>query len=82
MDHVALGRFSGDFRLLKEMPKTEASPLKYVPKGNENALWLEHYAVGKVSFMERSPSGKMRQGVFRGIREDKAPGECVFSPTE
>jgi len=43
----------------------------------EGATWLEPVLVCTVKFMEYTPGGGLRQSVFKGLRNDKAPGECV-----
>ena len=50
-------------------------PFGYVPKGNEDAVWLEP---DLVCIVESMPSEKdnFRQPVFKGIRNDKTPLEC------
>ena len=42
-----------------------------------NKLRLEPELVCKMEFMERTPSGGMRQPRFKGIRMDKAAVDCV-----
>ena len=48
-----------------------------VPEGNGNAVWLRPELVCVVQFMERTAGGGMRQPVFKGLRQDKTPQECV-----
>jgi len=43
----------------------------------EGAAWLEPVLVCTVKFMEYTPGGGLRQPVFKGLRDDKAAGECV-----
>ena len=45
----------------------------------EDAVWIMPQLVCRVEFMERTPGGGLRQPVFRGLRDDKAPEECVIS---
>ena len=72
--HVTLGV---SLRLLKEHKVNELpySPFGYVPKGNEDAVWLEPKLV---CIVESMPTEKenFRQPVFKGIRDDKLPIEC------
>ena len=49
--------------------------------GNEKAVWVEPSLVCTVEFMHRTKSGGMRQPVFKGLRWDKTPLECV-EPSE
>ena len=58
-------------------PARDKAPFSTVPKGNERAIWLEPNLVGTVRFMERTASGSLRQPVFKGIRNDKAPEDCM-----
>ena len=44
----------------------------------DGAIWLEPKLVCCVQFMERTPGGGLRQPVFRGLRDDKMPNECVI----
>lgn len=54
------------------------SPLGYVPKGCENAVWIEP---NLVCIIESMPNDKesFRQPVFRGFRTKKDPRECVIT---
>lgn len=51
------------------------SPFGYVPKGNDDAIWL---APELVCIVESMPTEKdsFRQPVFKGIRDDKLAIEC------
>jgi len=44
---------------------------------NENTVWLEPSLVCRVEFMNRTKNGGIRQPVFKGLREDKTPEECI-----
>ncbi len=57
--------------------KVEYSPFGYIPKGNENATWIEPTLV---CIVESMPTEKeaFRQPVFKGIRDDKAPIDCII----
>ncbi|WP_167956837.1 ATP-dependent DNA ligase [Anaerosporobacter faecicola] len=72
--HVTLG---ASLRILNqyEYKRIEYSPFGEVPKGNENATWLEP---SLVCIVESMPTEKesFRQPVFKGIRNDKIPTEC------
>ena len=48
-----------------------------VPAGNEHAVWLSPQMVCSVQYMERTASGAMRQPTFKGLRDDKAPEDCL-----
>ena len=72
--HVTLGV---SLRILNEHKYQiiDYSPFGYVPKGNENAVWL---APELVCIVESMPTEKdsFRQPVFKGIRDDKSAIEC------
>jgi len=44
----------------------------------DTAVWLEPELVCTVNFMEYTPGGGLRQPVFKGLRDDKHPEECVY----
>lgn len=72
--HVTLGV---SLRILNqyEYRKIDYSPFGYIPKGNEDAIWIEP---NLVCIVESMPTEKeaFRQPVFKGIRNDKAPLDC------
>lgn len=72
--HVTLG-VSMRQLLQHEIKKTNYSPFGYVPKGNEEANWIEP---NLVCIVESMPTDKeaFRQPVFKGFRDDKLPIEC------
>lgn len=74
--HVTMGV---SLRLLNQQKYTATgySPFGYVPKGNEEAIWLEP---NLVCIVESMPNDKesFRQPVFKGFRDDKAPRECTI----
>lgn len=74
--HVTLGV---SLRILSQYgyKKIDYSPFGFVPAGNDNAVWL---APELVCVVESMPSKKnsFRQPVFKGIRFDKIPTECIF----
>jgi bifunctional non-homologous end joining protein LigD/DNA ligase-1 len=47
------------------------------PKGNEDTVWIEPKHVCTVSYMVKSETGALRQPVYKGLRKDKSPRECV-----
>jgi bifunctional non-homologous end joining protein LigD len=75
--HVTLGV---SLRLLAEQgfQKIDYCPLGSVPKGNENATWLEP---NLVCIVESMPTEKeaFRQPVFKGFRDDKLPQDCQIT---
>ena len=54
--------------------KISHCPFNTVPKGYENAIWIEPM-VCTVEYMPSDKEG-LRQAVFKGIRDDKLPKEC------
>ena len=75
--HVTLGIGKHEFERIRECPAAEAPLFFPVPKGNEQAFWIEPELVCTVAFMERTSGGGMRQPVFKGIRADKAAADVV-----
>ncbi len=74
--HVTLGV---SLRILNQYQYNviDYSPFGYIPKGNENAVFLKPQLV---CIVESMPNDKdsFRQPVFRGFRDDKAPEECII----
>lgn len=79
--HATLGVSSDTVRLVDALPHVEAPPFPILP-GNEAAVWVEPELVCTVRYMERTASGAMRQPVFKGLRDDKRPEECIRTPGE
>ena len=73
--HVTLGVGGEPFRRIKALDKTNC-PFAEIPKGNENSVWVKRELVCTVKYMMKTENGGMRQPVFKGLREDKAPVEC------
>lgn len=73
--HVTLGVGGEPFRKIQALDKVHC-PFSEIPKGNENAVWVEPKLVCTVKYMMKMESGGLRQPVFKGLREDKAPEEC------
>lgn len=73
--HVTLGVGGEPFRKIQALDKVHC-PFSEIPKGNENAVWVEPKLVCTVKYMMKTESGGLRQPVFKGLREDKAPKEC------
>lgn len=74
--HVTLGVGGEGFRKIRALLELEA-PAFAAPSGNENAVWVEPVLCCTVRYMEKTESGGLRQPVFKGLREDKTPEECV-----
>lgn len=75
--HVTLGV---SLRILNQhnYKVIDYSPFGYIPKGNENAVWMEPKLV---CIVESMPTEKesFRQPVFKGFRDDKAPEDCIIN---
>lgn len=74
--HVTLGVGGEPFRKIKSLDETSC-PFTEIPKGNENAVWVKHELVCTVKYMMKTENGGMRQPVFKGLRDDKSPEECI-----
>ncbi len=74
--HVTLGVGGEPFRKIKSLDETSC-PFTEIPKGNENAVWVKHELVCTVKYMMKTENGGMRQPVFKGLRDDKTPEECI-----
>lgn len=74
--HVTLGVGGESFRKIRELPKINYPPMD-VPDGNENAVWVQPQLVCTVKYMMKTESGSLRQPVFKGLRTNKQPKECL-----
>lgn len=74
--HVTLGVGGKAFARILEHDRIQVPPFD-APTGNEDAEWIAPDLVCTVKFMERTKNGGMRQPVFKGLRDDKAPEECA-----
>jgi len=48
-----------------------------VPKGDEETIWIEPKLVCTVQYMMKTETGGLRQPVYKGLRNDKNPHECI-----
>ena len=74
--HVSLGVSGESFRRILALPVLPA-PSFPIPSGSESATWVEPRLVCTVRYMMKTENGGMRQPVFKGLRDDKTPEECV-----
>ena len=74
--HVTLGVGGESFRKIRELGRLFQPPMT-VPEGNENAVWVQPGLVCTVKYMMKTESGGLRQPVFKGLRDDKRPEECL-----
>lgn len=73
--HVTLGVSREDFKIISgsKISKPPFEP----PKGNENAVWIKPDLVCTVKYMELTSKGGLRQPVYKGLRDDKEPKDCI-----
>lgn len=74
--HVTMGVNKEDFNTIINTKRVKI-PQFSVPKGNENAIWIDPRLVCTVKYMTKTETGGLRQPVFKGLRDDKSPHECI-----
>ena len=77
--HVTLGMSTVDFQLIKSIPTINTLHFNDLPSGNEDAVWIEPNLVCTVKYMMKTSNGSLRQPVFKGLRDDKSPTDCVLN---
>ncbi|WP_333783850.1 RNA ligase family protein [Clostridium sp.] len=77
--HVTLGLSTEDFQLIKSAPKLSSQPFSDLPTGHDNAVWIEPSLVCIVKYMMKTANGSLRQPVFKGLRDDKPPKDCIVN---
>lgn len=75
--HVTLGVGGNSFELITKTARRKTAPFKSLPPGNEDAIWITPKHVCTVKFMQKTQSGSLRQPVFKALRTDKEPKECL-----
>jgi len=75
--HVILGISSADFKIIKSMSEADM-PFKDLPAGNDNAVWIKPELVCTVKYMMKTSNGGLRQPVYKGLRGDKKPEDCII----
>jgi bifunctional non-homologous end joining protein LigD len=71
-------RFLEEFgRTVREIEVAGPSVAHGAGRAPANSHWIEPRFVAEVSFAERTDAGDLRHPSFKGLREDKAPGEIV-----
>lgn len=75
--HVTLGISTADFQLMKSIPIINTQPFNFLPCENENVVWIEPILVCTVKYMMKTANGSLRQPVFKGLRDDKEPQDCI-----
>ncbi|MBU3126725.1 ATP-dependent DNA ligase [Clostridium tagluense] len=75
--HVTLGISTEDFQIIKSIPKISSQLFNKLPTGNDNAVWIKPILVCIVKYMTKTANGSLRQPVFKGLRVDKDPKDCI-----
>lgn len=73
--HVSMGVSGEAYQKILSVPHTE-NPFPE-EKESANTVWVEPKLVCTVKYMMKTESGSLRQPVFKGLREDKLPQDCV-----
>lgn len=73
--HVSLGISGEVFQRILAIPHTE-NPFPDQDEGS-NTVWILPRLICTVKYMMKTESGSLRQPVFKGLREDKDPEDCV-----
>lgn len=74
--HVTLGVRGKAFIRVQQAKQINHPPFE-APAGNEDAKWIEPTLVCVVEYMYKNEKGGLRHPVFKGLREDKMPEDCV-----
>lgn len=74
---MTLGVSGSNYKVVTRLPRLSGPPLANLPPGNESAIWVEPSIVCTVKYMYKSESGSMRQAIFKGLRNDKEPKDCI-----
>lgn len=65
------------YKLLQPL-RTSKCPFVDKPETNEPVQWVRPKLVAQVKFAEWTAERRLRQPIFLGLRDDKAPEECTF----
>lgn len=68
------------YKRLKAIER-KTSPFTEKPVTNEPAHWVQPKLVVEVRFNEWTKTGKLRQPVFLGLRDDKDPSDVIREPS-
>lgn len=79
--HVTLGISTADFKIIKSVPEVSIEPFNDLPSGNDKAVWIELSLVCTVKYMMKTSNGSLRQPIFKGLRDDKEPEDCIMGNT-
>lgn len=75
--HVTMGVGKDTVEVLQTLPQGYPPAKTPTGHGNENAIWVQPKLVGVVKYMPRAGSDGRHQSVFKGLRYDKRPEECI-----
>ena len=73
---VSLGVGGEAFRVIRRQPAAPMPPFED-PYGNSQVTWIVPELVCTVQYMDKAEAGGMRQPVFKRLRDDKLPWECM-----
>jgi bifunctional non-homologous end joining protein LigD/DNA ligase-1 len=79
--HVSLGVSKQDYMVMEQSERADTSVYRNLYRNFpafSDVKWLKPHLVCCVRYMERTKSGGLRQPVFKGLRIDKNPSECVI----
>lgn len=71
--HVVLGISTADFEIIKKIPRIDSLE----NFSSDDTVYIEPSLVCTVKYMMKTATGSLRQPVFKGLRNDKAPEECT-----
>ena len=77
--HVSLGVSGSNYKEVTKLPRLPDPPFSYFPfgSGKESAIWVSPELVCTVKYMPKSENDSTWQRVFKGIRDDKSPENCM-----
>jgi len=84
--HVGTGFTERTLTMLKETLaplETDTAPVPVPPKEEVETSfvhWVRPELVCDVEYLEFTSQFRMRAAVFKGMREDKAPEDCIYEP--
>ena len=75
--NISLRSTASDSKIIISMPVNRTLPFNELPFENNNAIWIEPSLVCTVKYMMKTANGSLRQAIFKGLRDDKDPKECI-----
>jgi ATP-dependent DNA ligase len=73
--HVLLGKSSSEFKIISRISQADTPP--FSGEAEASATYVQPELVCIVKYMELTGNGMLRQPVFKGLRDDKTPWECI-----